>query len=101
MAEYTLGEMEQAKRRVMEMQRRSKKYTDGTAIPPAEAPRQEVYPQEKTQVKTAQSSAPNDFLSGLLKGENSDRLLILLVAMLLWGENCDKLLLLALLYCAM
>lgn len=100
MAEYTLGEMEQAKRRVMEMQRRSKKYTDSTAIPPAEASQQEVCPQEKAQVKAVQSCAPNDFLSGLLKDENSDRLLILLVAMLLWGENCDKLLLLALLYCA-
>lgn len=122
MAEFSLNDMEQAKRRVYDMQQRTRNLTgvhnnsaarqnehrqkESASFCPPDKKEEPLRKDTSCEKAAEKQECTQSLLSGTgglsgLFGGNSDRTLILLLLALLWGEKSDNLLLLALLYCAM
>ena len=98
MPAFSQNEINEAKRRVEDMRRRSRNYTEERPHEPPPPP-----PPAKPEIEQKPSAQPllsGGFLNGLLGGvfENEDTPIILLLILILRKEHADNSLILALLY---
>ena len=95
MADFSSSDINEAKRRVREMQERARSYSQGDEPEP---------PQESKESKNEEKSDSTspfgifDFLSNLTSGEDGSKGIILALILILAREKADNMLILALLY---
>jgi hypothetical protein len=95
MADFSSSDINEAKRRVREMQERAKSYSQGEQSPSL----QEEKP--KSESESASSASPFgvfDFLSDFMSGDDGSKGIILALILILAREKADNMLILALLY---
>lgn len=89
MADFSSNDINEAKRRVREMQQRAREYTNDTASEQNDLPINDVTPQQKGNII-------GDIFGNL--SSSNDSSLILAIILILSREKADNMLILALLY---
>ncbi len=98
MAHFSASDINEAKRRVQEMQERAKSYSEQSVQ--NDNPQNEAKKEHKNEKKSADSSVFSmfDILGDLTSSDDSSKGIILALILILAREKADNMLILALLY---
>ncbi|MBR2100865.1 MAG: hypothetical protein IJ927_06090 [Eubacterium sp.] len=95
MANFSPSDINEAKRRVKEMQERARSYSQSV---PNENEKQNDIPETKTGSDNNSPLGIFDFLSNLTSGDDGSKGIVLALILILAREKADNMLILALLY---